>query len=115
MIEFFIPTIAYAADALSVKQLMFRISYYILNPLIIVGFVAALGYFTLGLLQFLKNRQSNATASNEGKSHMIYGLVGLFIMVSAFAIMHVMADIVGAKNVNTKNGSVDITQELPRR
>jgi predicted small integral membrane protein len=107
--EFFIPTIAYAADALSVKQLMFRISYYILNPLIIVGFVAALVYFIIGLVQFLKNRQANATALNEGKSHMIWGIVGLFIMVSAFAIMQILADVVGAKNAKT----YDITTELP--
>lgn len=109
--EFLFPTIVYAADALSVKQLMFRISYYILNPLIIVGFVAALFYFIVGILQFLKNRQSNATASNEGKSHMIWGIVGLFIMVSSFAIMQILADIVGAKNAKT----YDITTELPNK
>lgn len=107
----FIPTIAYAADALSVKQLMFRISYYILNPLIVAGFVAALLYFIWGMIQFLKNRDNNATASNEGKSHMIWGIVGLAIMVSSFAIMQVLADIVGAKNAKT----YDITQELPQK
>jgi predicted small integral membrane protein len=109
--EFLIPTIAYAAEPLSVKQLMFRISYYILNPLIILGFVIALVYFIWGLVSFLKNRQSNATSSNEGKDHMLWGIVGLFIMVSAFAIMQVLADIVGAKNAKT----YDITSELPQK
>ena len=70
MIDFFLPTIAYAAGDLTIKGLMFRISYYILNPMIILGFVVALIYFTWGLLRFLKNRQSNAEASNVGKSHM---------------------------------------------
>ena len=113
MIDFFLPTIAYAAGDLTIKGLMFRISYYILNPMIILGFVVALIYFTWGLLRFLKNRQSNAEASNVGKSHMIWGLVGLFIMVSAFGIMNMIADLVGAGNVKEKDGVVNIKNELP--
>ncbi len=92
-----IPTIAYAQEgALSIKQLMFRVSFYVLNPLIIVGFVVALLYFIWGVLSFLRNRDVNATASNEGKQHMLWGLIGLTIMVSAFAIMRLIANIIGS-------------------
>lgn len=92
-----LPFIAFAqSNPLSIKELMFRISYYILNPLIIVGFVLATIYFLWGMISFLRSRQISAEQSNEGKSHMIYGLLGMVIMVSAFAIMGAMAGIIGA-------------------
>jgi hypothetical protein len=92
-----IPFIAFAAsDGLSIKELMFRISYYILNPVIILGFVLATMYFLWGMISFLKSRQVSAEDSIQGKSHMLWGIVGMVIMVSAFAIMYSMANIIGA-------------------
>ncbi len=93
---FFLPAIASADSALSVKQLMFRISYYIINPLIIVGFVVALLYFIWGVIDFLRNRDTNATAAEEGRSHMLWGVIGIVIMVSAFAIMKLIAQTIGS-------------------
>ncbi len=92
-----IPHIALAAsDTLSIKELMFRISYYILNPAIILGFVIATMYFLWGMFSFLKSRQVSAEDSIQGKSHMLWGVIGMVIMVSAFAIMGAMANIIGA-------------------
>lgn len=101
--SFWIPTIAYAQEMLSIKQLMFRISYYIINPLIIFGFVVALVYFIWGIVDFLHNRDVNAQASNDGKQHMLWGTVGMIIMVSAFAIMRLLAGLVGAGTEITSN------------
>jgi hypothetical protein len=93
----FIPSIAYAADdLLSIKELMFRVSFYIINPLIIFGFVVALVYFIWGIIDFLRNRNAGAKEADEGKWHMLYGTIGMIIMVSAFAIMRLLANIVGA-------------------
>ena len=36
-------------------------------------------------------------AGQEGRNHMLWGIVGLVIMVSAFAIMQMMAGILGPK------------------
>jgi hypothetical protein len=91
-----LPTIVFADSPLSIKQLMFRISYYLLNPLIIIGFVAALLYFIWGLIDFLRKRDVSAAAGEEGRNHMLYGLIGLVIMVSAFAIMRFLAQAVGS-------------------
>lgn len=102
----FIPSFAYAAtEVLSIKQLMFRVSYYVLNPLIIFAFVLALLYFLWGMIDFLRNRQISAEKSNEGKSHMLYGVIGMTIMASAFAIMSTLANIIGA--------GTEITTHLP--
>jgi predicted small integral membrane protein len=99
------PYIVFASDALSIKQLMFRISYYIINPLIILGFVVATLIFLWGMISFLKSRQVSAEQSSQGKQHMLYGIIGIIIMVSAFAIMQAMATIVGA--------DPRITSEIP--
>ncbi len=82
---------------------MFRVSYYIINPLIIFGFVVALIYFIWGIIDFLRNRDNNAEASNDGKQHMLWGTFGMVIMVSAFAIMRLLANVVGAGSEITSN------------
>lgn len=93
---FFLPAIAFADSPLSVKQLMFRISYYLINPLIVFGFVVALLYFIWGVIDFLRNRDINAAKGEEGRSHMLWGIIGLIIMVSAFAIMRLIAQSIGS-------------------
>ncbi len=103
--QFLIPFIAHADGPLSIKQLMFRISYYLINPLIVFGFVVALIYFIWGVIDFLRSRESGATDKAEGKSHLWYGIVGMVIMVSAFAIMRLIADAIGAGQ--------NITSHLP--
>jgi ABC-type phosphate transport system permease subunit len=101
----FFPSIAHAEELLSIKQLMFRISYYIINPLIVLGFVVALVVFIWGIIDFLRDRNHSPEKSNDGKQHMLYGTIGMIIMISAFAIMKVLANIVGA--------GPEITNELP--
>ncbi len=90
------PIVVFADSPLSIKQLMFRVSYYLINPLIIVGFVAALLYFIWGLIDFLRKRDISAAAGQEGRDHMLWGIIGLVIMVSAFAIMRMLAQSVGS-------------------
>ncbi len=96
-----LPTIVFADSPLSVKQLMFRISYYIINPLIIVGFVVALLYFLWGMIDFLRKRDISAEAGQEGRDHMLWGILGIVIMISAFAIMRVLAQTIGANSLPT--------------
>lgn len=97
--QFLIPTIVFAQEStFTVKQLMFRVSYYVINPLIVLGFVIALGYFIWGIIDFLANRDSNAEKSQTGKDHMLYGTIGMIIMVSSFAILRFLASAIGADN-----------------
>lgn len=103
-LHFLIPTIA-SAEA-TVKQLVYKISYNILNPLVQVGFAIALVWFLWGVVQYIRDRNSghiwDASAvggkEREGNpaDNIVYGLIGLFIMVSAFAIMRLIRDIVGS-------------------
>jgi len=93
------PKVAFADSSLSVAQLMYKIDLYILNPLIKLGFVVALVYFFWGVVMYLKDRNNGSILGGEkGKdsSHILWGLLGLLIMVSAFGIMSAIKNILGS-------------------
>lgn len=58
----------------------------IINPLIKFLFALAVIYFLYGVFEFLAN-QENDEKRTAGKSHMIWGIVGITIMLAVFAIM----------------------------
>jgi uncharacterized membrane protein YbhN (UPF0104 family) len=66
----------------------------ILNPLIVLLFALAALYFVYGLFKFVANSSSD-DARNQGKRHMVYGVIGMFIMVSAFALISLVLNTVG--------------------
>ncbi len=78
------------------SAIILKINYYILNPLIGLLFAAALAVFIWGIIEFLQKRDSNAEDANDGKQHLIWGLVGMFIMISAFAIMNLIKGFLGS-------------------
>ena len=78
------------------SAIILKINYYILNPLIGLLFAAALAVFIWGIIEFLQKRDSNAEDANAGKQHLIWGLVGMFIMISAFAIMNLIKGFLGS-------------------
>jgi hypothetical protein len=84
----------YAEGTITVQPVLYRIFYYIVNPLITLAFIFALAYFFYGVILFIKQRDSSAEDANQGKQHLLYGTIGLFIMVSAFAIARIMRDVI---------------------
>lgn len=71
----------------------------IINPLIFLLFAAASVYFVYGLLQFVMN-SSNDEAREKGKRHMVYGLVGLFIMVAVYGILNMLLGTFGLSTID---------------
>lgn len=92
-----IPHIAMAQVAIpaNVKDFIGRISTNILNPLILLMFGLATLYFIYGVLQYIWN-PDNAEARETGRQSMIWGVVGMFIMVSVFGIMRFLISSSGA-------------------
>lgn len=66
----------------------------ILNPIIVLLFALAVGYFLYGLLKFMQN-QDNETAQSEGKQHMVWGVIGVFLMIAVYGILNLLANTVG--------------------
>ncbi len=72
-----------------------KVEQVILNPLIGFMFALALVYFLYGLVEFIINRDSDDKRT-QGKSHMLWGIVGMFIMIAAFGIINLIKTTIGA-------------------
>ncbi len=103
MWHFFTIPRAYA----SVDTLVRKVNQLIINPIIYLLFAAALVYFILGLVEFLSNTDSEEKRST-GKQHMLWGLVGMFIMMAVFALMRIIMDTLGVTGINERGGGVNL-------
>ena len=79
---------------MNIDQLLLKIYTYILNPFIAVLFVVATVYFLLGIIRFFLPQVSDSDRET-GKRHMVWGLVGMFIMISVFGIMKLVVNTFG--------------------
>lgn len=66
-----------------------KINQFILNPLIILAFAIALSVFFWGIIQFINSETADAKRG-EGKKKIIWGLFGMFIMISAYGLIRLI-------------------------
>lgn len=66
-----------------------RINQFILNPIIGLLFAIAFLVFFYGIFQFIATETSD-TKREEGKKKILWGLVGMFIMFSAYGIIRLI-------------------------
>ena len=71
------------------REFMSKVNAAIVNPLIILLIAAASAYFLWGLAQFIMN-SDDAAGREEGKRKILWGLIGLTIMVSVSAILNIL-------------------------
>ena len=67
---------------------------YLLNPLYQIAVVVAFLYFLFGVT-FLLFQMNNPEKREEARAHLLYGIIGLFIILSVGAILKFFNDIVG--------------------
>ena len=73
------------------------LSEHILNPLITLLFGIALLVFIYGLVRFIA-QGGDEDVRTTAKRHILYGLLGMFIMFSAFSLVRL---ITGVANIDT--------------
>ena len=80
---------------MSSKTLTFinNVEQYILNPIIGLMFAVAVVVFIYGVVEFIYG-SDNEDRKSAGKNHMIWGVIGMFIMVSAFGIINLITNTV---------------------
>jgi hypothetical protein len=61
----------------------------VINPLIVVLVTVAIAVFFWGIIGFIWNSGSEEKRTT-GKQHIIWGLVGLFIMLTAAGIIQII-------------------------
>ncbi|MDP3735356.1 MAG: hypothetical protein Q8R39_02935 [bacterium] len=77
-----------------VSDIIRAISKEILNPLIALMFALALVVFLWGLVEFIATNESDQGRTN-GKKHMLWGVIGMTIMVGATAIIKIVTNTFG--------------------
>ena len=93
--------VAYA----SIDSVVANTNRLVINPLILFLFGLAVVYFLYGLVEFIAN-QDNEEKKTAGKSHMIYGVIGMAIMMGAFAIMGLILKTFNIQGINPNSGQV---------
>jgi hypothetical protein len=74
---------------MSAQQLILKFATVIVNPLILVMFAVALLVFVWGIAEYIR-QSTNPSASSTGKMHILYGIIGMVIMVSAFTLINIL-------------------------
>ncbi len=67
----------------------------VLQPIVYLLITLAIVFFLWGVVQFISGAD-NAERVGEGRNHILWGLVGLFIMVSVVGIMNLLCNSIGA-------------------
>ena len=89
--------VAFAADGnhiAAAQGLLSKIENVILFPLLTLMMSVAFLVFLWGAYEFVANAAEEG-ARTEGKKHMLYGIIGLLVMLSAYAILKIAAGTIG--------------------
>ena len=69
----------------------------IINPLIALIFAAGLLVFIFGVVEFMWEIQGEVSSKEKGKQHMLWGIIGMFIMVASYTILQIVANTLGVQ------------------
>ncbi|MAQ77071.1 hypothetical protein CL684_00895 [Candidatus Campbellbacteria bacterium] len=101
--EYIAIPVAHAQAPEEVVTLMGKINEQLLNPLIILMFTAAIILFLVGLFNFFQAQSGDGgsdEALKKGKRNMVWGIIGMAIMVSVFGIMNFIGGTLGLDRIN---------------
>ncbi len=86
--------IAHAESGDAVSSLLDKVNDLVVTPIISLFFAVAVVVFLWGLFEFIY-KGSDPEARTTGQSHMIWGVIGLLIMVSAYGIINFVLSTIG--------------------
>ena len=81
-------------DSVPIAPFLNKINEVIINPLLILLFAVAALIFFYGVFEFVRSA-SEASERKGAKDKIIWGLVGMFVMFSAFGIIGLLLDTFG--------------------
>ncbi|OGD68702.1 hypothetical protein A3E89_01820 [Candidatus Campbellbacteria bacterium RIFCSPHIGHO2_12_FULL_35_10] len=90
----------------TVSKLISNMNQYIIFPIIDFLLVLAVLFFVWGLAEFIYNLSSGGDKDNKGKQHMLWGIIGLFIMVTARPIIKLVLNSFGIDTTPIDNAFI---------
>lgn len=86
------------------SEIMNRLNDLIIKPIILLVFAAGFFLFMWGLVTFLWNSKEGEIAT-DGKQHMLWGIVGMFVMVSVGGILTLILGTFGIDSQSATDAS----------
>lgn len=80
---------------MDVPTLVARITSAIINPIIALIFAAGFLVFVWGIVQFMVGLSQDSEQKDDGKRHMLWGVIGMAIMIAALGILRLIANTFG--------------------
>lgn len=106
----FSPNIAHA----SLDTFLTKLNSQIVNPLIQLLFAVAIIYFLYGVFKMIMN-PDNEEVRTEARSHMIWGVIGLVIMMGVWGILNVILATlhIEKSEIDPENNKVQLKEYNP--
>lgn len=82
---------------MTIEELLMQAYDDILRPISILLFVIAFAIFIWGIVESIRDSEGDK-GRETGKKNMIWGMVGMVIMVSVFGIINIIIGTIGAEN-----------------
>jgi len=82
----------------TVQVLLLKIEENILNPLVALLLALAVLYFLFGVFEFIKG-SSDSTDRATGGRHILWGIIGLVIMISVYGILRILTNTLGVPEI----------------
>lgn len=95
--------IAHAQAADVARSFLDRINEVILFPLITLLLAIALLVFLYGAFEYVMGA-GNEEARNTGRRHLLFGIIGMLVMISAYTILFIAANTFGVDIYNPAPG-----------
>ena len=89
--SFLIPSAQAAVDPKVLGGVLDPIIQNVVSPLVGLAFIVAVVMFAWGAIQMIM-KADDSEARDNGKRHMLYGTIGMAIMVSAWGIIHFIGE-----------------------
>ena len=84
----------------SLSDLMALLQEYVFSPIMYLLYSVAVLVFFYGLLEFMISLQSDTSEKREqGKTHMIWGIIGFVIMLSVKGIIYMITNLFGINDL----------------
>jgi len=74
---------------MTVKVLLGKLAVFIINPLIVLGFVVATIFLFYSIVELIRGAGETADLDKRRKS-VIYGVIGMFVMFSVVGILNIV-------------------------
>lgn len=94
----------------SLNEFIGKVDNLIINPLIGFLFALAVIFFLYGAFEFLWN-QTNDEKKTTGKSHMLWGVVGITIMMGVWFLLGILLNTLDIKTseIDPEKGTVHLS------